>query len=355
MTGLFQQLDALVRAPGVSGRETAIAKLVANYYRPLCDELIYDNLGSIYGVKYGSDPQAPKVMVSGHLDEAGFLVRKIQENGLIQGLLLGKVLSNSLLGQEVCLVNEANQLFNGSILAWDEANQVLRDQVVIMDFGFSSAKEVEQAQITLGQGITFAPECKIIGSQQHWLASNWNGRIGVSQTIDLLRRVDEAEGSLPFHLYVGCTVQEQVGLRGAQTAANLVEPDLAILLDTNQAWDYQKDVSDAQGVLGQGVLLTYYDTSVLPNPLPIRMLKKICEKQGYPYQYYYSMEDSDGGWFNKLRTGCPVLFCNQAVWNLHTPKQIASAKDYQTIGQALFDFIQELQPQDITRFKEENR
>lgn len=353
--GQMDQLEKVVKTPGISGREKTISKLLKEYYAPYCDEIIYDNLGSIYGVIKSEKENPTTVLVTAHMDELGFIVKKIEETGLIRGLIMGKIEPNSLLGQEVHLYNRQGKAFPGVILGRNKANQVQGKEDVLLDFGFSSKEEALSEEVSLGDMVTFAPKFTVSKNGKEWIAPNWNGRISVNQTIDLLRQIYENQLSFPFDLYVGCTVQEQVGARGAQTAANLVAPDLTIILDTNQAWDYQEDAGDVQGELSKGVLLTYYDPSVLPNRLPMEELRKICEEAALPYQYYFSLEDSDGAWFNKLRTGCPVLFMNMPVRNMNTAAQVVSQEDYETVGQAIYLFLKDLDEAAIVSFKEENR
>lgn len=356
MDSLLKQLEAVEGIAGVSGREKKISSYLKEQYEPYCDEIIYDNLGSIYGAVKSDAADAMNVMVSAHMDELGFLVQKIEKNGLIRGLALGKVEKNALLGQQVLVTMQDGQQLTGVILGQDKENLALnKNGEVLCDFGFSDKEEAEEAGLQLGDMITFAPKFSMTGNQKEWLGTNWNGRINVSQTIDLLKGVHEADLMLPFNLYVGCTVQEQVGLRGAQTAANLVKPDFSIVLDTCRAWDYQDGAQDLQGELGKGVLLTYYDISVLPHRLPLSDLKALCEREGIPCQFYYSLEDSDGGWFGKLRTGSPVLFFNLPVRNMNTPSQAVSASDYHSAGTALLQFVKELKTERIVAYLEENR
>lgn len=349
----IERLKTLVATPGISGNEKYISQFLKEAYAPYCDEILYDNLGSIYALKKGTTPKAPRVMINAHMDELGFIVRKIQENGTLLALSLGKTNGKALLGQKVKLTTRNAETFFGVILAQDKSDTVLnKENAVLLDLGFSSAEEAA-AVVQLGDMVTFASEFFTSGNQEYWYAPNWNGRLSVSQTIDLL--VALANETLPFDLYIGCTVQEQVGTRGAQTAANLVAPDLAIMLDTQQAWDYQKDPVDKQGVVGQGPLLTYYDPSVLPNRLLLATAKQVCDQQELMVQPYYSMEGSDAGWINKLRTGCPTLLLGQAVRNLDAGIQSASRTDYLALQTALQAFVRQLTNEQITAFKEENR
>ena len=119
------------------GREKTISKLLKEYYAPYCDEIIYDNLGSIYGVIKSEKENPTTVLVTAHMDELGFIVKKIEETGLIRGLIMGKIEPNSLLGQEVHLYNRQGKAFPGVILGRKtKQNQVQGKEDVLLDFGF---------------------------------------------------------------------------------------------------------------------------------------------------------------------------------------------------------------------------
>ena len=348
-----QQLEKLVQTPGISGNEKLISQCLKGFYEPYCDEIIYDNLGSIYAVKHSQTKNALRVLINAHMDELGFIVKKINDNATIQALALGTFLPNALLGKKVKLTTSTNETFYGVLLGQDQKQTALNNNnEVLLDFGFSTKKEALD-HVCLGDMVTLAGEMFMSNNEQFMYATNWNGRLSVSHTIDILRSV--ADESFDFDLYVGCTVQEHVGIRGAQTATNLVKPDLTIVIDTQQAFDYQSENKDQQGVLGNGLLLTYYDTTVLPNRLLLNTLKEVCEQEKIAYQYYYSLTGSDAGWINKLRTGCPTLLMGQALRNLDTGFQVASVNDYQALKAGLVSFVKQLTPSLIQAFKQENR
>lgn len=349
----LELMHELTTIAGVANNERLISACLKDYYQELADEIIYDNLGSIYAVKKGTDANPLKVMVSGHMDELGLIVTNFLENGLVKALPLGTVAENSLLGASVQLTTKTQQHYEGTILA-DKENGAVIDAMgkVLIDLGFLSQDDLKTSGIQLGDTLSFDTPFKV--SQSGALFSrNWNGRYAPILGIELLQQLQAV--TLPFDLYVGCTVQEQVGLRGIQTATNKVAPDLAIMLDTEQAFDYQSDVEDRRGELGQGVLLTYYDKTVLPNRLLLQTFKDVCVQEALKYQYYYSLTDSEAGWVNKLRTGCPTLLVDIPVRNMSTPQSVIAQTDYQAAKVGLVEFIKQLNNKQITAFKTENR
>ncbi|MFD1486018.1 M42 family metallopeptidase [Lacticaseibacillus baoqingensis] len=349
-----QVLQALMALDGAPGDERRVSAYLREQLAPYADDFVYDNLGSIYAIKRAKTPNAPRVMVSGHMDEVGFVAKRFNDNGTIAGLALGEPLKASLLGSAVRFTLANGQTVMGTLLAHDTAgNAMTAKQDVLIDCGFASAKQAQQSGLQIGDRAVFAEALVHNAGSQRVIAKAFNGRYAPLMGIALLKAV--AGEALPFDLYVGCTVQETVGLRGVQTATNAVQPDLGIVVDTDAAFDTQKDAQDRIGRLGDGVLLNFFDQTVLPNRLLLQTLKQVCEAQGLPYQYYYSLAGSDAAWINKLRTGTPTLFVNVAVRNMDTPQQVADLGDLQSAQQALIAFIQQLTPEQIAAFKAENR
>lgn len=348
-------MQELCDIDSVSSNEQAISEVLRNYYmsHELADEVVYDNLGSIYALKKSHQKNAPRVMVSGHMDEVGFIVTRIKENGIIQALILGEIPKQSLLATSVRLTTQSKKSYQGVILNNKLDNTVVdSNNNIQIDFGFSNDHAAVKSDIQLGDYISY-DATSVVGQSDGLMSKNWNGRYAPIVGIQLLQAIKDI--TLPFDLYVGCTVQEQVGLRGIQTATNKIAPDLAIITDTDQAYDYQSNLDEKNGILGKGLLLTYYDKTVLPNRLLLNTLKQICVDNEIAYQYYYSMADSDAGWVNKLRTGCPSLFINIPVRNLNTARSIIYKQDYLAAREALIKFIKSITVQDIESFKTENR
>lgn len=346
--------DKLSEIDSVSGDEKDISLLLKSEYEALTDTIIYDNLGSIFAVKKSKKKNAPHVMIVGHMDEVGFILKKINENGTIRALALGDVKSTSLLGTSVRLKTRNNKTINGMLLAYDKTENVLDEsKEVLVDFGFENKEEAIRNDLNFGDRIAFANQSGQFLNNRRLFSKNWDGRYAPLMGIEVLKAIKDHE--FDFDLYIGCTVQEQVGFRGIQTATNLVKPDLGIVLDTNKAFDYQTDIKEKNGELGKGVLINFYDTTVLPNRLLLTTLKNICEENNLLHQYYYSMEGSDAAWINKLRVGTPTLFINVPIRNMNTPSSIMDIKDYGAAKSALLLFLESLTAKKIQEFKEENR
>lgn len=346
--------DKLSQIDSVSGNEKEISLALKSEYEELADQIVYDNLGSIFAIKKSKKENAPRVMIAGHMDEAGFIVKKINQNGTVKALALGNIPSTSLLGATVRATTRDGKSLMGTLIAYDKSGNVLDDaKEVLVDLGFDDKESAQASNLTFGDRISFLTPTRKAFSDNRIFAKNWNGRYAPLLGIEVLRAVKDSD--FDFDLYVGCTVQEQVGFRGIQTATNVVKPDLGIVLDTDEAFDYQTDIKEKNGELGKGVLINFYDPTVLPNRLLLTTLKKICQDNDLRYQYYYSLEGSDAAWINKLRTGTPTLFVNIPVRNMNTPSSVMDIRDYQAAKSALILFLEGLSEEKIQEFKEENR
>lgn len=347
---LFEEFADVI---SVSGNEKYLSRALHPYYQELADDVIYDNLGSIFAVKRSKIIGAPNVMVTGHLDEAGFIVTEFKEPGFIEALVLGSLDTSSLLGCSLNIVMRTGEKLPATLVAIDDQGTVMTKQRhVLIDIGADSVAELRERGINPGDSVGFASTCRLSANGHKLFGKALSSRYGCVLGIELLSALKEVE--LPFNLVVGATVQEEVGFRGAQTATNLVKPDLAICLDTLPALE-TKTIYDQQGLLGKGLLVVYYERTMLPNRALVSSLRSLCEEHGFPWQHYYSLGDSDAGWLHKLRVGAPTLFLTIPTRNSQTPMSVLDLSDYRAAKEALTLFVKELSTERIQGYKEENR
>ncbi len=417
----LELMRELTQVIAVSGNEIKISKILQNYYREYTDEIVYDNLGSVYGVKKSKKPNAPKVMISSHMDEVGFIVKDFTKNGLIKVLSLGSACKQGLLGQRVRVMTNDGEEYKGTIVAKsnNDKDKVLDADKILIDIGASSREDFSSLGIKLGDSIVIDGSFEVLATGKRIMSKAWNSRYGCVLGIEILEALKDVEldvdlyvgctvqhevglrGSqtatnlispdlaivldcltaddisgeeLDVDLYVGCTVQHEVGLRGSQTATNLISPDLAIVLDCLTADDISGD-SDAVGKLGEGVLINFYDKSMMPNRALLNHLMTTCKNNGISHQFYYSMSDGDGGWIHKLLRGCPTLSMSDGDggWihkllrgcptlnacicarNVENNSSIIDVNDYLGAREAVTKVIKSLNTEMIEMFKTENR
>ena len=348
----LELMRELTQVVAVSGNEINISRILQKYYREYTDEIIYDNLGSVYGVKRSKKKNQLKVMLASHMDEVGFIVKDFTNNGLIKVLSLGNYSKQGLLGQRVRVITNNGEEYKGAIVSKSNSDNVLDDNSILIDIGTASIDELLSLGINHGDSIVVDGSFEVLATGKRIMSKAWNSRYGCVLGVEILEALKDVD--LDFDLYVGCTVQHEVGLRGSQTSTNLISPDLAIVLDCLKADDIEEKY-DSVGKLGDGVLINFYDKSMMPNRALLNYFKTICRNNDIKYQFYYSMLDGDGGWIHKLLRGCPTLNASICARNVENNSSIIDMNDYLSAKDAVIRFVKSLNIEIIDMFKTENR
>ncbi|MFA5421222.1 MAG: M42 family peptidase [Bacilli bacterium] len=357
-----RQLELLERATqliSVSGAEEEVRLFLKSEFEKAGLDIIGDNLGSLYALKKSHDPQAIKVMLSGHMDEIGFMALHILDNGFIKTSSLGGHSKETLAAHRVVLKTRSGAEYYGAIASipphLKKEQDVSEDQFIddlLFDFGFASKGEAEQAGIKIGDSIVVLGEFRVLNNGQRLLAKAFDNRYGIALALDVL---DELKGEeLPFDLYLGANVQEEVGLRGAQTAAQTIKPDLAIVLDCSPARDFDEDKNE-YGRLGEGVLIRYLDRSMIAFPELLDMQIKACQATGVKYQYFDSPGGTDAGTIHRANDGILTLTHCICARGIHSPSSIIDVDDYISAKKSLLCILRHLDVEQLARLHEARR
>lgn len=343
----MNNLKELSAIPSVGGFEKATTQYLYDAFKGNCDEVIFDNLGSIYALKKSKKENAPRVMISANMDEAGLIVNEISKNGLLSFLPLGPLTLQSLINQRVHVVTDENTL-EGVIISTVETPSEIKELKV--DLGVSSSEELAQLGVRLGDQVAFASN--FIEQNDLVISKGLSSTVGCSIAIDVLEQLKDEE--FDFDLYVGATVQSEVGMRGGTTATGKILPDFGIVLGCGDL-DETLGKPTRTAKMGEGVLLRFYDKGMMPNRGALEDYEELCKKEGIPYQTFYTMSDNDGAWIHKLYQGCPVLNLGIGARNIYTSNAMISKKDYANAVASCVAMINNLSRDKITGFKESNR
>lgn len=324
---LFQTLTEL---PGAPGNEHLVRKFMREQLTRYADEIVQDNLGSIFGVRKGTE-NGPIVMVAGHMDEVGFMVTTITDNGMLRFQPLGGWWSQVLLAQRVQIMTKNGPIIGvvGSIPPHllDEAKRSKPMEIsnMLIDIGADDREDAERIGIKPGQAIL--PICPFtpMANKKKILAKAWDNRYGCGLAIELLQELKDEP--LPNTLYSGATVQEEVGLRGAQTAANMINPDIFFALDASPANDMTGSKSEF-GQLGKGTLLRILDRSMVTHRGMREFVLDTAETHNIPYQYFVSQGGTDAGRVHLSNEGVPSAVVGICSRYIHTHASIVHIDDY---------------------------
>jgi putative aminopeptidase FrvX len=333
---------ALTEMPGAPGFEQDVRKFMRSQLEPLSDNIVTDQMGSIFGVKSG-DPEGPVVMVAGHMDEVGFMVTQITESGMIKFIALGGWWNQVLLAQRLQIITPYGPVVGivGStpphLLDEGARNKPVDITQMYIDIGADDRKDAERIGILPGQPIvpvsTFTP----LANPKKILAKAWDNRYGVGLAIELMKTLQSRKH--PNIVYSGATVQEEMGLRGAQTAAQLINPDVAFVLDASPANDSSGDKS-AFGQLGKGALLRLLDRSMITHRLMVEWIRDTAQTCGIPYQTYISPGGgTDAGKIHLHHQGVPTAVIGIPARYIHTSAAIIHTDDYEAAKQLLIKLI----------------
>lgn len=335
---LFQTLTEL---PGAAGNEHAVRQFMKEQLSKYSEEIVQDKLGSIFGVKRGNET-GPTIMVAGHMDEVGFMVTNITETGMIRFQTLGGWWSQVLLAQRVQIIT-ANGPIIGVIASipphlLDEAtkNKPMDIKNMLIDIGADNRDDAIKIGIKPGQQIV--PICPFtpMANNKKILAKAWDNRYGCGLAIELLQELKDE--TLPNVLYSGATVQEEVGLRGAQTAAAMIKPDLFYALDASPANDMTGDKKEF-GHLGKGVLLRILDRSMVTHRGMREFILDTAETNNIPYQYFVSQGGTDAGRVHTSNEGVPSAVIGLCSRYIHTHASIIHVDDYQAAKELIVKLV----------------
>lgn len=335
---LFRTLTEL---PGAPGNEHAVRKFMRAQLQKYADEVIQDKLGSVFGVKNGSE-NGPVVMVAGHMDEVGFMVTSITDNGMIRFQPLGGWWSQVLLAQRVQIITEQGPVIGviGSIpphlLDEKKRERPMEMKNMLIDIGADSREDAEEIGIKPGQQIV--PICPFtpMANSKKIMAKAWDNRYGCGLAIELLKELKDE--TLSNTLYAGATVQEEVGLRGAQTAANMIKPDIFFALDASPANDMSGDKKEF-GQLGKGALLRILDRSMVTHRGMKEFVLDIAESNKIPYQYFVSQGGTDAGRVHISNEGVPSAVIGICSRYIHTHASIIHIDDYAAAKELLVQLV----------------
>lgn len=349
----LKYLKELTSLDAISGREDEVRNYLKNAYLDRDLVVEYDELGSIVAHKKEIDETLPKVLVIAHMDEVGFVVKQIFPNGLIGVNVVGGITLSRLPSSRLILTTKNNKKYYGSISALaphlGEYNKDIKSFDLTFDFGFASEKEALKAGVNVNDMIVEEGNFKKIGKNRY-LAKAFDNRYGCALGLDLLDALKDEK--LNVNLYVGATVQEEVGCRGAITLSHMIKPDVCIILDCSPANDYDGN-KNANGKLGAGVLIRYLDRGVIANKALLDLQIDMMEQLKLPYQYFQSAGTTDGSKVQLAYDGVLLLSHCLCARNIHSPSSIIDGRDYEAARISLVELVKKFDKDLILKLRKE--
>ena len=344
MDQTLEFLKELVDAHGVPGHEDDVAKVMQKHLKGV-GAFSKDRLGSFVCEKVG-DAKGPRVMLAGHLDEVGFMVRSITKEGFIKFLPLGGWWGHVVLGQRLIIKTRKGDVIGvvGSKppheLRDEDRKKVLEIKDMYIDVGVTSDWAIKK-HLDIRPGDPIVPDSAftVMANPNLLLAKAWDNRIGCAMAADVAKRLVGQKH--PNTLFAVATVQEEVGLRGAKTVSSKVRPDVGIALDVGIAHDTPGTEGDEK--LGGGPLIVIYDATSIPNRRLRDLVIETAEKQRIPLQFEaVERGGTDAGRIHLSGEGVPSLSMGVAARYIHSHVSIIDRRDYEATVKLLVAVVKRL-------------
>lgn len=334
-------LKELCEARGVPGQEEAIRRIVRRELNHLTDEMRMDPMGNLYATFPGSSDA--KIMIAAHMDEIGFIIKYIDDKGFLRLQPLGGFDPRQLFAQRVLVSQIDGGILPGVLCYATKPPHLLTTpdknapelESFFVDTGLKLEEVKEKFEIggmvTLDRGFT---ECG-----QGFTAKSLDNRVGVFVMIEALRKLKKCQ----FTVVAVATTQEEIGLRGATTAAYQVKPQVGIALDTTIAADYPGGSPDAQvTTLGGGVGIKIMDGSLISHPRLVKQMRSIAKKHDIPHQLeILPRGGTDGGALQRSGAGCAGITLSIPTRYIHTVNEMVYAGDVQAAIDLLAAYLNE--------------
>ena len=307
-------LKRLAEASGVAGFEMSVGKIIYHELERYADSIETDNFGNVISLKKASVKDGPKVMLAGHMDEIGLIVKHIDEKGFLYFEKIGGVFPRSLFSQPVVVHSKKGPVC-GLISCKppetpEEAIKMPDLKAFFIDIGAKSRAEAEKLGVRIGDSVSFERPFKILGSGNILASKAFDDRVGVCVIIETMKNL--AKEKLEANVYGVADVQEEVGCRGAQVAAYRIAPNMAIAVDITLAGDIPGVAEKDQVTkLGAGPAIKVMDQAggflgLISHPRIRELLVSTAEEKKIPYQMEVLPRGStDAATIHLTREGVP--------------------------------------------------
>ena len=350
----LELLKDLTLLSGVSGNEKPIRKYLENELKSLANKTLHDNLGSV-AFEFQGSCDSPRVLLCGHMDEIGFMVHSISAKGMINFANLGGWDPRTLMSSAVEIITrEGKKVFGliGSVPVHhlkDPGGKLSIDDMYI-DIGAESEKEVgEIFGVEKGNFIVPIPNFHFIEEKNYLVSKAFDDRVGVAVAIEAGKHFSKQKH--PNTLICAGSVQEEVGTRGAQTVANLVKPDLAIVLEGAPGDDFPSNREESQAKMKGGVQLRLIDPTMIANPEFTDFAIKLAKENNIPLQIAVRKSGgTDAGKIHLSSLGVPTIVLAAPVRYAHSHNGMISLFDYKAMKDLVFLLVEKLDKKVLSGF-----
>jgi endoglucanase len=353
--GTVALLQQLADTPGPPGFEEPIRKVLVDLMKPLSSSITFDGLGSIIA-SHGT--AGPRVMVDAHMDELGGMVRRITPRGLLTMQMLGGWLDHALVDQRWMIIGSKGPvravtgIRDVHVVPAEERTRVYARDGLFLDVGATSEAEVAAMGISPGDPIVPDAPFMILNGTDNYLGKGWDDRVGCAVIVAAMRRLSSMPH--PNQLFWTITTQEEIGLRGAETAAATVKPDLAIAIEGGITGDvFGGHPEETQVRLGGGPGIFLYDSSALPNRKLTALVKQTAAEKKIPLQLdLVQGYGDDSAELQRSNGGVPTINMVVPVRYTHAHNGVMNRRDFDQMVELLVAVLQKLDAATVGKIRD---
>jgi putative aminopeptidase FrvX len=352
-------LAELTNAHGAPGFEGPVRNILRREWQGLLSDMRTDGLGNLLGTLRGSADD-PRVLIMAHMDEVGFLVRHIDDNGYVYFNPVGGYFDQSVLTQRMAILTPRGIVVgytgmkSGHILRPSERTQMVPIENMFIDIGAKSRQEaMETLGVRPGLPVVYHTEFEVLNGTTRYLAKAWDDRVGLAVITEALKQLKGA--GHPNNVQVAATVQEEIGLRGAEVVQSSTKPDIVINLEIGIASDFPLLTSPtlSQEKLGLGPSVFVFDNSMIPNNNFVEWIIKTARDGSIPLQFEsVSGYGEDGAALQKSASGIPAVNIGIPTRYGHSQSGVIDRADFDNTVKLVVQMVQRLSASEVKAIRD---
>ena len=327
MKSLIKQL---VETPGPSGFEYEIRDVIRDAIGDSADDVRVDALGSLIARKGTKTESGLRVMISAHIDEIGLMVTHVDENGFLRFTNIGGINPMTCYGGRVLFMDGTRGVIGMDSI---EKGKTPKLTDLFIDVGATGKEDCP-----VGVGDVCGFERPFLDLGKRMVAKSMDDRIAAAIAIEVLKQLE----STPHEIHFVFSTQEEVGLRGATTAAYGVDPDLGFAIDVTRSGDTPRTSPKMATALGNGPAIKVRDSSFIADPRLVNWMIKKAEEANLPYQLeVLEAGGTDGRAIQLSRGGAPAGCVSIACRYIHSPSEMVDSDDVENAIKLLVKLLSE--------------
>ncbi|VEU75904.1 M20/M25/M40 family metallo-hydrolase [Mycoplasmopsis columboralis] len=355
-TQFKHRLVEYMELEGMSRYEEPVVQALKKNVDNNAFEFSRDNFGSLIMHKKSKNPNAPKVMIAAHMDEVGYIVRDIHEKGQILLSPVGGIWPSVVIGTKAKLVNSLDEEFYGvfghtsiHIMKAEEVSKAITNNDLYADFGFKNKQEALDNHVEVGNRVYMSGETIYFKNEDLIGGKAMDNRAGVTVLDYVASQVKDLD--LDIDLYLVGTVQEEVGTRGAKTSVTLVNPQVAIALDTTSSHDTINTIAGTTKLFA-GAALRIKDGGTFMDPKLVDFMSQTAKKHNIKaYKFVAMGGGTDAHELQYAKGGAATLTISLPQRYLHSPIGVCSISDLMAAGDLLVNFLKDFNEKEYRKMQ----